>query len=194
MGFLNTLPPPGPARQAVILGAIASGHLDPPTWHEVPFAGGTITVSGRYLTIAGETCPMTADVAQAAVDSLSASLPTVAVVDAIERAPGCLIVPLRTQRPDGGEQGSVAFARCQAATAAMFEARKVAPGALVAGYRKDIVTPAPDGHVAIYGAHWPLGGRLQPYSAAHGLFWSEYAMAVRAVRGLPDPWRYPLPW
>lgn len=194
MPFLESLPPPGAARTARILGAIATGNLDPVTWHEVPFAGGVLLVSARYLTIGGETVPMAGDVAQAAVDSLGAALPTVEVVDAIEAAPGCVVVPLRSQLPTGGEQGAAAFARCEADTRAMFEARKVPAGALVAGYRKDVVTPAPAGHVAIYGAVWPLGGRLQPYSTAHGLFWSEYAMGVRAVRGMVKAWRYPLPW
>ncbi len=190
MTFLATLPPPGPARDRVLLGAIAAGNLDPVTWHEV----GGLLVSARYLTIGGETVPMVPAVAQAAVDSLGASLPTVEVVEATEAAPGCILAHLPAMPADGGEQSSATFARCEAATRAMLDALGVEAGALVAAYRKDVVTPAPAGRVAIFGARGIFGGRVQPLFAGHGAWWADYSHGVRAVRGMVKAWRYPLPW
>lgn len=192
MSFLSTLPGPGSLRNRRITDAIVNGRLDAVTW----IAVGPLFVSARHLTIEGETIPMCGDVAQAAVESLCADLPTVEVVDAIEATPGCVLayLPSQIHRVVGGEQQTAAFVRCELETRAMFERMKVPPCALVAGYRKDVVQPAEHETVAIYGARMPLGGRLQPLSMRHGLHYADYSHGVRAVRGLPSAWRYPLPW
>src|SRR5262245_28902153 len=83
MGFLNTLPPYGPARDAAILAAISGGALDPPAWVRLAIGGIELDVSADYLSIGGARIPMSAPVAQAAVNALDAVLPTPRIVEAI---------------------------------------------------------------------------------------------------------------
>lgn len=164
--FLRSLPPDGAARDAVVLGAIYTGHLDPPTWVRLRMGRVEIEVSADYLTIAGERVPMAAAVAQAAVDSLDALLPTPAIVDAIEAQ--AVIVPAPTWSPPpgqsrGAQTSSAIFAWCEEETRARFAARGIGPGELVAGHRKDVVISdyMPPGTVVIVGARWPDGRRIQ---------------------------------
>src|SRR5262245_26122898 len=84
MGFIATLPPHGPKRDAAILAAIAAGALDPPQWVRLAIGTIELDVGADYLSISGERIPMSASVAQAAVDALDAVLPTPRIVEAIE--------------------------------------------------------------------------------------------------------------
>lgn len=193
--FLASLPPPGAARDAVILGAIHACGLDPVSWHDVALPDGRVVqVTGRYLSVGGETVPMVASVAQAAADHLGGVLPTPAIVDAIEHAPGVLLAWMVTMRADGSEQSSATFARSDALTQSMRFGFGDTTGRLMAGYRKDVVQPDDPGMLTIYGARWPLGGRLQHVSSRHGLFYADYSHGVRVVRGIEATSRYPLPW
>ena len=187
VSFLVSLPPDGAARDAFLLDAIAADRIDAPTWVRVAIGDVELEVSSDYLTIEGEHVPMTAAVAQAAVDSLDALLPTPAVVDAIERV--AAFVPLPTWAPPAGQSreaqtSSAIFDLCERRTRAAFEARGIQPGQLVAGHRKDVVlAPSmPVGYVVIYGARWPDRRRLQPIYAGHGDWYEDYSHGVRAVR------------
>lgn len=185
-GLVSNLPPFGPARDAFILAAISAGALDVPTWVRVPMGRVEVAVSSDYLTICDERVPMASYVAQAAVDSLDAILPTPAVVMAIEeaaRAVGGLIPFDPWPRSSDGSQ-------LDAPTIAWREGnieRRLggARPAIVAGHLKDVViAPSmPAGKVVIYGALSPSGARVQHVCADHGdYFDGGYAHGVRAVR------------
>ena len=192
MTFLANLPPHGPGRDHVLLAAIAAGQIDPPVWVRVPMGRVEIWVSADYLAIAGERVPMSAPVAQAAVDALDALLPTPAIVDAIEDA--ATIVPLPTWAPPAGQSraaqtSSAVLALCEERTSAAFELRRIPAGQLVAGHRKDVVLARhmPPTDVVIYGARWPSGHRLQPLYpvpgiAGHEASYEDYSHGARAVR------------
>lgn len=192
MTFLQLLPPDGAARDAVILGAIHTGNLNPVTWVTITMGRVQLRVSADYLGIEDEHVPMSEHVAQAAVDSLGAILPTPAIVDAIEAA--ATIVPLPTWTPPAGQSRSAQtsseiFALCETNTRLLFGARGIQPGQLVAGHRKDVVLSRymPDGVVCIYGARWPDGRRLQPLypipggNPGHEHEYEDYSHGVRAV-------------
>jgi len=192
VSFLASLPPHGSARDHVLLAAIAAGQIDPPTWVRVPMGRVELQVSADYLTIAGDRIPMSAPVAQAAVDSLGGLLPTCAIVDAIEAV--ATIVPLPTWAPPPGQDrreqtSSAVLALCETRTRATFELRRIPAGQLVAGHRKDVVLARhmPPTDVVIYGARWPSGHRLQPLYpvpgiAGHEASYLDYSHGVRAVR------------
>ena len=192
MSFLVSLPPHGPARDRALLAAIAAGQIDPPVWVRLQMGRVELQVSADYLTIAGERVPMSAPVAQAAVDSLDALLPTPKIVDAIEDE--ATIVPLPTWAPPPGQDrsaqtSSAVLALCEERTRATFELRRIPAGQLVAGHRKDVVLARymPPGDVVIYGARWPSGHRLQPLYpvpgiAGHEASYEDYSHGVRAVR------------
>lgn len=172
MTFLASLPPCGPAREAYVAAALA--RLDPPTWVRVTCGPAVLEVSADYLTIDAERVPLSATNAQRAVDLLGAVLPSVCIVEAIEAA--ATIVPLPTRPPDGAKQLSAEWI-------AWCEERTPAVTGLVAGHRKDVVlADAPAGRVAIFGARWPNGTRLQPLNASHEAGYHDYSHGVRAVR------------
>lgn len=189
MSFLRSLPPDGAARDAFLLGQIAEGRIDPPTWVQILAGSGVeLEVSSDYLTIAGERVPMAPAVAQAAVDALDALLPTPAVVAAIERA-GAAILPMPVWAPPAGQSraaqtSSEIFAWAEEETQRRLVAHGITRRQLVAGHRKDVVLDAtmPDGFVVIFGAEWADGRRLQPLYRGHGDWYEDYAHGVRAVR------------
>lgn len=192
MPYLAQLPPYGVARDVAILTAISAGRLDPPTWVRVTMGRVALDVSADYLTIEGEHVPMSAPVAQAAVGALDALLPTPAIVDAIERA--ATIIPLPVWSPPAGQDRaaqitSPVLALCEERTRRAFEDRRIEPGQLVAGHRKDVVLAPfmPDGRVVIYGARWTDGRRLQPVfpvspGTGHEAGYADYSHGIRAVR------------
>lgn len=55
----------------------------------------------------------------------------------------------------------------------------MAPDRLVAGHKKDIVIPARDGRVAIYGGNYANGNNVQSYSNVHGDFYEDYSHGAR---------------
>lgn len=190
MSFLASLPPHGPARDAYILRAIADGRLTPPRWYRLRMGRVELDVSRDYLAIDGERCPMSAPVAQAAVDSLDALLPTPAIVTAIEREPKALVTWLPTQTPGAEQVSADAFERCEVETRRILAGYTNSGEALLAGHRKDVVIAPwmPDGRVVIFGARWVHGPRIQPLHPARGsqegheAEYADYSHGVRAVR------------
>lgn len=125
-----------------------------------------------------------AAVAQAAVDALGALLPTPAIVDAIEQVPAAIVTWLPTQTPGPGQISAAAFVRCEEETRAILAGFAGSDVRLLAGHRKDVVV-APvmrAGRVAIHGARWKQGGRIQPLSSVHEAGYADYSHGVRAVR------------
>ena len=190
MSFLRSLPPHGPARDAHILAAIAAGRLTPPRWYRLRMGRVELDVSFDYLEIDGERCPMSGPVAQAAVDSLDALLPTPAIVDAIEREPKALVTWLPTQTPGAEQISAAAFERCEVETRRILAGYTNSGEALLAGHRKDVVIAPwmPAGKVVIFGARWVHGPRIQPLFPAQGSAkgheagYADYSHGVRAVR------------
>lgn len=190
MSFLRSLPPHGPARDTHILAAIAAGRLTPPRWYRLRMGRVELDVSRDYLAIDGDRCPMAAPVAQAAVDSLAALLPTPAIVDAIEREPAALVTWLPAQTPGAEQVSAAAFERCEVETRRILAGYTNSDTALLAGHRKDVVLAPwmPAGKVVIFGARWVHGPRIQPLFPAQGsakgheIGWNDYAQGVRAVR------------
>ncbi len=174
MSFLASLPPHGPARDAVILGAIATGNLDTPEWIPVTCGRVTLRVSADYLKIQGARIPMSAPVAQAAADSLRAALPTPKIVQAIEAAARIVAMPVW---PGADKLSSARLAWCEEQTGPL--------SGLVAGHRKDVVVcramAARPGRVWIFGARWGNGKRIQPLSGVHEASYADLSHGVRAV-------------
>lgn len=191
--FLRSLPPDGSARDQHIVSAIRTGHLDTPTWVRLKMGRVEIEVSADYLTIFGEHVPMAAAVAQVAVESLDALLPTPGIVGAIEAQ--AVIIPAPTWSPEPGQSrmaqtSSAVFGWCEEETQRRMAKAGVQPGQLVAGHRKDVVIAGfmLDGQVSIFGARWPDGRRIQnlfprPGNApGHEDGWEDYIQGIRAVR------------
>jgi len=144
-----------------------------------------LTVSRDYLTIEGQRVPMSAPVAQAAVDSLDALLPTPEIVEAIEQAPGAVVTWLPTQPPGPGMTSAAAFARCERETAEILAGYLGSDTALLAGHRKDVVIKPGmlPGRVYIFGARWKHGGRIEVHAhGAHEASYADYSHGTRAVR------------
>lgn len=188
MSFLEQLPPPGAARDAAILGAIATGHLDPVCWVPVRCGPVELQVSADWLSVEGGRVPMTPANAQAAVDSLEALLPTPLIVRAIETAArerGRLVpfVPWPRWQDNSQLQTSTILWREQ-------NIPELPRGTLVAGALKDVVI-APRlawmlDRVLIFGGLGSGGKRvqeLQTNATAHGAYFDGgYAHGTRAVR------------
>ena len=189
--FLETLPPHGDARSAAILGAIATGHLDPPVWVPVQLGPVELRVSADWLTIGGGRVPMSAAVAQAAVNALDALLPTPKIVEAIEAAArerGELVPFVAWPRYQDNSQlyASTIRWREQNISEALGAA---APGTLIAGALKDVVI-APRlawmlDRVLIFGGLYSTEKRVQDLqtnkTAHHAGFDNGYAGGIRAV-------------
>lgn len=184
--FLRSLPPYGRERDALLLDCIATGRLTAPRWYRLRMGRVELEVSCDYLAFDGQRCPMSAPVAQAAVDSLDALLPTPAIVDAIEQAPGALVTWLPTRAPSGAKQLSAAwFDDVERETVEILRGYRGWEEALLAGHRKDIVL-IPEmraGRVYIYGARWIHGPRVEPKPhGAHEARYADYSHGARAVR------------
>lgn len=182
MSFLRSLPAYGPARDAYLLGAIATGNLDEPEWVDVQCGPVTLSVSSDFLKIQSERVPMAAYVAQAACDALGALLPTPKIVEAIDAA--ATIVAMPTRPPDGNKQLSAEWiAWCEEET----QRRMVGISGLVAGHRKDVVIvramAGRPGRVWIFGARWPDGRRIEVTAhGGHEAAYNDYSHGTRAIR------------
>ena len=193
MSFLTELPPHGDARAARILGAIATGHLDPVTWVPVRCGPVELHVSADWLKIGGGRVPMAAYVAQAAVEALGAVLPTPTIVDAIEaeaRARGRLVPFVAWPRWQDDSQLATSTILWREQNIREALGGDVAPDTLVAGALKDVVIAQRLAwmldRVLISGGRYSNGKKvqdLQTNATAHtARFDGGYAHGVRAIR------------
>lgn len=194
MGFLATLPPHGPKRDAAILAAIAKGALDAPQWVRLALGAIELDVGADYLSIGGERIPMSAPVAQTAVDALGAVLPTPRIVEAIEdaaRARGRIVPfsPWTRWQDDSQLRTSTILWREQQIAAQL---AGVPSGTLLAGHLKDVVLAGymPPGRVVLFGGLDSTSRRVQPllprpdgkHPGHHAGFDGGYAHGVRPIR------------
>jgi len=191
--------PPGPEREKVILEQVEQGNIpesarkmEPVTvrregkdgkMHEI-----TMNVAPDYIAIGSDAdnvrIPMQPATAQKIADRMNATLPTTRMVDDIDAA--------ATKRPhldpiqwkEGGAHGRYMMS----GSAAAEHDRRIdhqlegqATGGIVSGHKKDIVIPADDGKVAIYGARYADGKRVQPYSNVHEAAYADYSHGARMV-------------
>jgi len=145
-------------------------------------------VAPDYLEIGSDEdavrMPMTPATAQRIADATGASLPTSRMVDAIYRAADVKLAP-QPLPPSAAMMGNDYFARHEAMVDRQLAGRGTAPGALVAGHKKDVVlserlATRPD-RVAIYGWHQPNGQAIQPLSTLHEASYADYSHGVRLV-------------
>jgi GH25 family lysozyme M1 (1,4-beta-N-acetylmuramidase) len=194
MGFLATLPPYGPKRDAAILTAIAAGGLDPPQWVRLAIGTIALDVGADYLSIGRERIPMSASVAQAAVDVVGAVLPTPRIVEAIEneaRSRGRIVpfTPWTRWQDDSQLRASTILWREQQIAAQL---GGVPSGTLLAGHLKDVVIAPymPPARVVLFGGLDSTSRRVQPllpkpdgkHPGHHADFDGGYAHGVRPIR------------
>jgi hypothetical protein len=151
---------------------------------------GTIRVAPDYLAIGSNEdfvrIPMSPTTAQRIADLTGSQLPTRKMVDDIYRSAE---VQLRPQPLPAGPRmmSNEYYQRHQTLVDAQLAERGAAPGALIAGDKKDIVaTNRLDQHpdrVAIYGWHQPNGRPIQPLSTIHEDSYADYSHGARMVSG-----------
>lgn len=110
------------------------------------------------------------------------TLPTRKIVDTIHLQAEARLDP--RPMPAGASMTSVAFLWAHSRTIGE-QLRRLPPGALVSGAKKDLViTPrlaAFPGRVAIYGWLHPDGTAIQPLSTVHGERYADYSHGIRLV-------------
>ncbi len=134
----------------------------------------TLWVTPDYLSVGSDRdhllVPLSPQVAQRIADLLESSLPTPPIVDAIWSSADSRLTPQRIQPQDSVQSvRTVEFVeRHNALIRAQRQLRGVAPDALVAGHKKDVVLSATlaanPGKVAVYGWHGPDGRPNQELS------------------------------
>jgi hypothetical protein len=110
------------------------------------------------------------------------TLPTRKLVDAIHLQAEAKLEP--KPMPAGAAMTSVAYFQAHNQTIER-QLRRLPPGALVSGTKKDVViTPrlaSFPGRVAIYGWLRPDGAAIQPLSTVHGAEYADYSHGIRLV-------------
>ena len=178
--------PPGPQRDQAVLNEILSGNIPENSRNlqelVVNRNGREIrmNVMSDYLSIGSNEdnvrIPMTPAVAQAIADRTGTSLPTDRIVDDIHSQSTQLhMAPMSNNRESIGTYA----AHDQRIDGQLGSG--TAPTGLVSGHKKDIVIPARNGRVAIYGGRWPNGGRIQSYSNVHHSGYEDYSHGARLV-------------
>jgi peptidoglycan hydrolase-like protein with peptidoglycan-binding domain len=177
--------PPGADRERAILSEIMSGNIPDASrnLNEVVMNSGgheiRLNAMSDYLAIGSDEdnvrIPMTPAVAQAIADRTGTSLPTTNIVDAIHSQSRQLhMAPL-----GHGERDIPSYVNHDQRIDDQLGSGR-APDHLVSGHKKDIVIPATDGRVAIYGGRWG-GGERQPYSNVHGDYYEDYSHGARLI-------------
>ncbi len=180
--------PPGAERNRAILDEILSGNIPDSSrmlQDVVMERGGReirLQAMPDYLAVGSDEdnvrVPMTPDVAQAIADRTGTSLPTTGIVDAIAGQSRQLHLAPFGDAPGARDTGHY-IAHDQRIDSQLGSG--AAPTGLVSGHKKDLVIPARDGRVAIYGGRWPAGGRVQSYSNVHGASYEDYSHGARLV-------------
>jgi hypothetical protein len=128
--------------------------------------------------------PLTPGSAQQLADLTATSLPTPPMVNAIWRAARVRLGP-DSIAPSAAMVTVPVFEDHMAMVRRRRDAAGIAPGALVAGHKKDVVlTPRLDslpGRVAIYGWQLPDGRPIQPLFTGHGQGHVDYSHGIRLI-------------
>ena len=180
--------PPGPQRDQAILNEVLSGNIPDNlrNMQEVVLQQGgreiRLQATPDYLAVGSNDdnirVPMTPEVAQAIADRTGTSLPTNKIVDAIHAQSQKLHLAPFGDAPGAQDIGHF-ISHDQRIDDQLGSG--VAPETFVSGHKKDIVIPARDGRVAIYGGSWANGNRVQPYSNVHGDYYADYSHGARLV-------------
>lgn len=128
--------------------------------------------------------PMTPEAAQRIADVLAMALPTPAMADAIWAAAEVRLAP--SPIPPSPAMTTVpVFAAHSDTVDAQLRRAGAAPGAFLAGHKKDVVVSrdlaAHPGRVAIYGWHQLDGAPIQPLYLGHTADWVDYSHGIRLV-------------
>ncbi|MFO0950305.1 MAG: hypothetical protein U0835_03980 [Isosphaeraceae bacterium] len=130
--------------------------------------------------------PLSPSTAQEVADRLGCALPTPRMVDDIYKQAALKLSP-EPIPPSPAMTTVPVFLKHNDLVSAQRRAKgkDVAPGALVAGHKKDVVISARlrdrPGKVAIYGWHKPDGNPIQPLYTGHTAAWVDYSHGVRLV-------------
>ena len=178
--------PPGPERDQAIFDEVMSGNIpeDSRLLREV-----TVNRDGHelsfhampdYLSIGSNEdnvrVPMTPGVAQAIAERTGTSLPTPTMVDDIHGQSQQLHL-----ETIGSNRDSIgAYLDNDRRTDEQLGSG-AAQTDFVSGHKKDLVIPARDGRVAIYGGSWENGSQIQSYSNVHGDYYEDYSHGVRLI-------------
>lgn len=146
-----------------------------------------VWVSPDYLSVGTDAdfvrVPLMPATAQRVCDRLGCLLPTRKLVDAIYSQASVKLSP-QPLPPGPAMTTTPYFLRHDERVRQQLQGR--APGALVAGHKKDVVISprlqSRRGRVAIYGWHRTNGRAIQPLSTVHGSSYVDYSHGVRLVR------------
>lgn len=148
----------------------------------------TLCVLSDYLGLGSDSdfllVPMGLDSALAVASKFGFMLPTRRIVDLIYRAADVRLLP--QPLPASDRMRSTAYLQQHDALVQQQRAALgVAPGALTAGHKKDLVLSEKlwqqPGRVAIYGWQRADGTPIQPLSTVHGARYADYSHGVRLV-------------
>lgn len=185
------------ARDAAIRDLLISGRM--PSWMKPVPVKVAMVLGGRlrsltyfampdYLTLGTDadhvSVPMSYANAKAVADAYGMRLPTRRMVEQIYAAAAARLAP--HPQPAGADMRSTAYVlREDALIEAEKTARGVAPGALVAGHKKDLVdsprASANPGREAIFGWQQANGVPIQPLSFAHDTSYDDYSQGARLI-------------
>lgn len=149
---------------------------------------GTLHVMPDYVSIGSDAdnvrVPMNPLTAQRIADATGTTLPTRKMVNDVYAAADVRLTP-QPMPPTAQMTSTDYFARHDAMVDQQLASRGAAPGALVAGDKKDVVignlqSAHPD-RVAIYGWHQPNGKAIQPLSTVHENTYADYSHGTRLV-------------
>lgn len=148
----------------------------------------TLCVLPDYLAIGSNEdflrIPMGLETALVVADRFGFVLPTAKMVDAIYRQ-AAVKLPPRPLPPGSRMRTTAYYLDHERRVEAQLQERTAAPGALIAGHKKDLVLTERlrriPGRVAIYGWHRTNGKPIQPLSTVHGARYADYSHGVRLV-------------
>ena len=188
--FMNSIEHlgPGRARNEAVLNEILSGNVPE---NSRSLQNITVERDGRqismdvmpdYLSIGSNEdnvrIPMTPAVAQAIADRTGMSLPTDRIVDDIHaQARQLHLDPMGAS----SQMSSIGWYADHDGRIDRQLGSGQASRELVSGHKKDLVIPARDGRVAIYGGRWADGRRIQSYSNVHSDTYEDYSHGARLI-------------
>jgi hypothetical protein len=178
-------------REDKLLSAIAAGNLPDRLRKLAPVelpGRLRVWVSADYLSVGSDEdhlrVPLSGSAAQHVAAALGAVLPTPFLVDAIYRAAAIQLDPAPLKLGDDRDWLEELL-RHESIIERQLARLASAPGALVAGHKKDVVLSRrlegrPE-RLAIYGFHRSADAPIQPVSLAHPVEYTDYSHGVRLI-------------